>query len=102
MKVYNIELRSVEQIVCLLPLQKRQVVRYDEENIEKELPKKKPKIVFTHEQEEKLKESFNDDKKISLKQAREFLMEHSEMFEGRTEKMIQDKWIKMQKKFNTL
>ena len=83
----------------MLPLQKRP---YGEENKENEVPRKKSKVIFTPEQEEKLKESFDEDKKISLKQAQEFLMEHHEMFEGRTEKMIQKKWKSMQNKFNTL
>ena len=45
-------------------------------------------------------ESFRNEQKITLKAARKFLREHADMFEGRTEKMIKDKWINMQKKLN--
>ena len=80
----------------MLPLQKRP---YGEENKENEVPRKKSKVIFTSEQEEKLKESFKEDKIVSVKQAQEILMEHPE---GRTEKIIQKKWRSMQNRFNTL
>ena len=79
------------------PLQKRPREDEDEENT---LPSKRPRILFTSEQEEKLKESFRNEHRITLKAAREFLREHADIFEGRNEKMIQDKWINMQKKLN--
>ena len=75
----------------MLPLQKRPLERNGEENKENEAPEKKSKVIITPEQEENFKESFKDGKKLSLKQAREFLMEHPEMFDERTEKIIQDK-----------
>ena len=90
-------------IVCMLPLQKRMRENDDsEEDKENATPIKRSRVLFTLEQEEKLKESFSEENKISLKAARDFLKEHPEMFEGRTEKMIQDKWTNMQKKMNRL
>ena len=90
-------------IVHILPLQKRPLENDSlEDDKENGAPVKRSRILFTIEQEEKLRKSFSEDKKISLKAAREFLKEHPEMFEGRTEKMIQDKWTNMQKKYTRL
>ena len=81
-------------------LQKRLREDEDEESKENAVPIKRPRILFSSDQEEKLKESFRNEQRITLKAAREFLREHIDTFEGRTEKMIQDKWTNMQKKLN--
>ena len=81
-------------------LQKRPREDEDDEHKENGVPSKRSRNLFTSEQEEKLMESFRNEQKITLKAAREFLREQADMFEGRTEKMIQDKWINMQKKLN--
>ena len=83
----------------MLSLQKRPLEKKGEDDKENEAPEKRSKVP---EREEKIKKSFKDDKKISLKQARKFLIEHPEVFAERNEKKIQGKLTKMQKKFSTL
>ena len=57
---------------------------------------------FTTEQENVLTTYFKDSEKVTLGDARSFLNENKELFEGRSEKMIQDKWINMRKKLKQI
>ena len=83
-------------ILFTLFIQTKRPLEEEKENIP---PSKKAKrSAFTEEQEKAILDYFDVEEKVHLKDARRFLDENKELFEGRTEKMIQDKCSNLRKK----
>ena len=77
-------------------MQTKRPLEEDKENIPP--PKRVKRLAFTEEQEKAILDYFNVEEKVHLKDARRFLDNNKELFEGRSEKMIQDKCSNLRKR----
>ena len=85
-------------IVTLFSLSVQTKRPLEEEKENSPPPKRVKRLAFTEEQEKAILDYFNVEEKVHLKDARRFLDNNKELFEGRSEKMIQDKCSNLRKR----